>query len=81
MEDKDEKIVMIVILIGLLIGFISTTGSKSQNVRIMDIFLIGPIMIYLGFDGFSHTQNKLNLLLIFFGSSTITYNLRNYLSY
>lgn len=94
----------ILICISLFVGYVSTSGSKTQLVRLIDIFVIGPIMIYLGYkfylDSNCHninnnynnlgtimayndiypTVNKmLYLALIFFGSTTITYNLHNYL--
>jgi len=52
----------IVIIVGLYLGHISTTGSKTQTIRLLDIFVIGPLMI-------------------FFGATTITYNLKNYLAH
>lgn len=66
-----------VIIIGLILGYISTSGVKSQKIRILDIVVIGPLMVYFGF---SHEpMNIFSLLLIFFGATTMTYNLRNYL--
>lgn len=66
-----------VIIIGLILGYISTSGVKSQNIRILDILVIGPLMIYFGV---SHQpMNFFSILLIFFGATTITYNLKNYL--
>jgi len=51
--------------------------SKHQTIRLVDVFLIGPLMIYTG------SQNKfskiVNLSLMFFGAATILYNGRNYL--
>lgn len=38
-----------VIIIGLILGYISTYGVKSQNIRILDIVVIGPLMIYFGY--------------------------------
>ena len=66
-----------VIIIGLILGYISTSGVKSQKIRILDIVVIGPLMIYFGA---SHQPtNFFSLLLIFFGATTMTYNLKNYL--
>jgi hypothetical protein len=66
-----------VIIFGLILGYISTSGVKSQKIRILDILVIGPLMIYFGV---SHEPNNIfSLLLIFFGGTTITYNLKNYL--
>lgn len=74
----DQK-VLVIIFIALVLGFISTTGVKSQWIRLVDVFIIGPVMIYLGNDGYTLTNNILYLALIFFGATTITYNLKNYL--
>ena len=79
----DKYYPWIIILIGLLVGYISTTGTKSQNVRLFDIFFIGPLMIYLGKYGYEKNEELISfwyLVLIFLGSTTITYNLRNYLA-
>lgn len=66
-----------VIIIGLILGYISTSGVKSQNIRILDIVVIGPLMIYFGYS--YQPMNIFSMLLIFFGATTITYNLKNYL--
>ncbi len=85
---KPTYIAILIICIALILGFITTTGIKSQWIRLVDIFIIGPLMIYLGFIGIcqqedNSLQNKtllwMQYLLIFFGATTITYNLRNYL--
>ena len=66
-----------VIIIGLILGYISTSGVKSQNIRILDIVVIGPLMIYFGYS--YQPMNIFSMLLIFFGATTMTYNLKNYL--
>ena len=80
--------IITIIFVGLILGYISTSGKKSQTVRLLDIFLIGPLMIYLGLYNFKISDNNKNdkknifsKLLIFFGSSTITYNLKNYIKF
>ena len=80
MDDKDILSILIV-LSALIIGFITTTGTKSQFIRLIDIFIIGPIMVYIGYLGY---KNKISneivyIILMFFGGTTITYNLRNYM--
>ena len=65
-----------VIIIGLILGYISTSGVKSQNIRILDIVVIGPLMIYFGYS--YQPMNIFSMLLIFFGATTVTYNLKNY---
>ena len=67
----------IIAILGLIIGFFTTTGIKSQFVRLLDIFIYGPFLIWAGF-----TQSNyiiVQSVLIFMGSTTITYNLKNYI--
>ncbi len=90
---------VLIILVGLVLGYISTTGTKSQWIRLIDIFVIGPLMIWLGYQTYTaaalttdqqqittntttfyrDTHIAAACLLIFFGATTMTYNLRNYL--
>ena len=78
----------ILIIFSLVMGYITTTGTKSQVIRLIDIFIIGPLMIYLGYTAYLantsalwYSSTKLLYLgLIFFGGTTITYNARNYLA-
>jgi hypothetical protein len=67
----------VIIALGLFMGYISTLGIKSQMIRLLDIFLIGPLMIYFGQK--SKPLSVFSMLLVFFGATTITYNLKNYL--
>lgn len=76
------NLVILFIFLGLLIGYYSTSGSKTQLIRLVDIFLIGPLMIYIGiinFERLENIQKIISLVLIFFGASTITFNLKNYI--
>lgn len=75
-----EILLFCIITISLVLGFISTSGSKSQHIRLLDIFIIGPLMIYFGYSVYLDTGNWLALILLFFGGTTITYNLRNYIA-
>ena len=85
--------IFIILAIALVLGFVTTTGVKSQWIRIIDVIIIGPLMIYIGISNLAASQQStsasllsasllsaslLNYLLIFFGATTITYNLRNY---
>lgn len=74
-----ERIIItgLVVFIGLCLGYISTDGTKTQTIRILDMVLIGPLMIYYGHN--SRVVSIFSLLLVFFGATTITYNLRNYI--
>lgn len=65
-------------IIYAIIGWVSTEGAKSQIVRLYDILLLGPTLVYLGF----LQKNKIHShILYFIGLTTITYNLKNYLVY
>ena len=66
----------IVVMIGLYLGNISTSGTKTQTIRIVDVVLIGPLMIYFGHRA---EASLFSILLTFFGATTITYNLKNYM--
>ena len=73
---ENTVITSIVVITGLVLGYISTSGTKTQNIRILDIVVIGPLMIYFGYS--YQPMNIFSLLLIFFGATTVTYNLKNY---
>lgn len=51
--------------------------QKSQNIRILDVFLIGPVMIYGAYK--SNMHPALRITLAIFGICTIYYNGKNYL--
>jgi len=51
---------------------------KSQNVRLADVFLIGPLMIWGGAKTTSKNPVP-GLALLVFGLATIAYNGSNYL--
>lgn len=50
---------------------------KTQTVRLLDVFLIGPVMIWAAVAPVVPRSVKLALLI--FGVATIVYNGRNYL--
>jgi hypothetical protein len=66
------------ILLGLVVGWISTEGHKTQTVRLLDVVIIGPVMIAMGLLTW-HVYGALAWLLVFIGATTISYNLKNYL--
>ena len=70
--------VIFIVIVGLISGWFGTTGSKSQWIRILDFTLIGPVMILLGLSAHS-SPVALRIAVIYFGATTVTYNLRNYL--
>jgi hypothetical protein len=61
----------------MYLGYITTDGTKTQTIRLLDVFLIGPLMIYFGY--MSKHVSIFSMLLTFFGATTITYNLKNYI--
>jgi predicted membrane protein len=76
LSDSFRLVLILVLLLGLLLGLLTTRGSKSQWIRLADVFIFGPILILAGF----LIPNKiLAILLVLFGSSTMTYNLYNYM--
>lgn len=52
--------------------------SKSQNIRLLDVFFIGPFMIYIGYKAKGLT-NLERYMMYGLGIATIYYNGRNYL--
>lgn len=51
--------------------------QKSQNIRLADVFLIGPFLIYVGTR--KEISQPIRLGLIGIGIATILYNGSNYL--
>lgn len=51
--------------------------SKSQRIRLVDIFFLGPLMVRVGFKK-GNISNLEKSLMVFFGISTIYYNFKNY---
>lgn len=51
--------------------------EKSQAVRIIDVLIIGPYLIYLGQKGTVTNADK--AVLVFLGITTLLYNLNNYI--
>lgn len=71
-------LIVVLVVLGMVMGWVSTVGAKSQFIRLLDILIYGPALIYAGavIDD-SHTWLK--VLLIIIGSSTIAYNLVNFI--
>jgi hypothetical protein len=51
--------------------------GKSQIIRLVDIFALGPYMIYVGYSGKVHKYMR--PLAIIGGFATIVYNYSNYM--
>jgi hypothetical protein len=70
-----------IVLVSLLVGWFSATGfGKGQYVRLIDIFLYGPYLIYIGMKPTYTFSNIEQAFMLFLGATTISYNARNYLS-
>ena len=68
------------IILFSVIGWILATGSgKAQWVRLVDVLLYGPYLVYLSFQTNYMFSTAEKLFLAFLGATTVTYNLRNYL--
>ena len=53
-------------------------AEKTQAIRLADVFLIGPVMMYAGLG--KRMPEMLRLALFAFGALTIIYNGANYLA-
>lgn len=67
------------LILFLYLGWILATGTqKTKWVRLVDIFVYGPYLIYLSTkDDYTFSEYE-KLFLLFLGATTITYNARNY---
>ena len=71
----------LLIILFFIIGWILATGtSKTQYVRIIDVLLYGPYLMYLAYQREYIFGTIDKLFLLFLGTTTISYNLRNYLA-
>jgi cbb3-type cytochrome oxidase subunit 3 len=70
----------LLLIVFLYAGWYFATGTqKTQWVRLIDIFVYGPYLIYLSTnDSYTFSEYE-KLFLVFFGATTIAYNARNYL--
>ena len=62
----------------LVIGWLLATGTgKTQWVRLVDILIYGPYLIYLSQQSEEYVISDVeNVFLLFLGATTIAYNLR-----
>jgi len=72
------SVIVFLALLGAFLGWVSTQGTKSQWVRLLDVFVYGPILIYAGYLLWKENVWFAGALILM-GASTITYNLRNYI--
>lgn len=52
--------------------------AKTQSVRVMDVFVFGPIIIYGGYK-LIRKEPALGALLLAIGAGTVVYNGKNFL--
>ncbi len=76
---RNQMILLTIVF--FVMGWVLATGTgKTQWVRLVDIVLYGPYLIYLSQQSESYQFSDLEkVFLLFLGATTITYNLRNYL--
>ncbi len=55
-----------------------TEIEKSQVVRLIDVFVIAPILIYTGVRYYKELPKILAILIIVIGIATLIYNGNNY---
>jgi hypothetical protein len=80
------------ILAGAFIGWAAAGREKPQGVRLADVFVLGPLMVYVAATAARPTEGRVGLFpgdraswepataaLVAAGAATITYNGRNYL--
>jgi hypothetical protein len=63
-----------------IVGWVLATGtSKTQGVRLVDIFIYGPYLTYLAFQEEYVFSMAEKIFLLFLGATTVSYNARNFL--
>jgi hypothetical protein len=67
---------ILLFILFFIIGWVMTTGTKTQFVRLIDVFIYGPLLIYTSI---LVEPFWLKLSLLFIGTTTISYNLNNYI--
>lgn len=69
------------IIAGAVVGWIMAgrRGTKGQGVRLMDVFVLGPLMAQAGLWE-SRDKPWAQALMRAAAGATVTYNLRNYLT-
>ena len=82
--DTEKNIPYLLISLSIIfsiMGWILATGnSKTQYVRLIDVFIYGPYITYLSFQkNYTFTIIE-KIFLLFLGITTITYNGKNYLN-
>jgi hypothetical protein len=70
----------IFVVVFAVIGWLAATGvEKTPYVRLIDVFLYGPYLVYLALKQTYTFSVGEKIFLLFLGTTTISYNLRNFL--
>ena len=81
--DKGKQIPYLLIILSIVFAilgwYLSNGDSKTQYVRLVDVFIYGPYLTYLAFQNEYVFNIVEKIFLVFLGITTITYNGRNYL--
>ena len=81
--DQEKQIPYLLIVLSIvfaIIGWFLANGkSKTQYVRLIDIFIYGPYLTYLAFQKEYVFSMFEKIFILFLGITTITYNGNNYL--
>ena len=81
--DKEKQLPHLLILLSIvfaILGWLLANGkSKTQYVRLIDIFVYGPYLTYLSFQTEYVFSVFEKIFILFLGITTITYNSKNYL--
>jgi len=71
---------ILLLFVFLLVGWRLATGyNKTNGVRLVDVFIYGPYLIYLSMQHNYVFSVYEKIFLLFLGATTISYNARNYL--
>ncbi len=65
------------LILGFVVGWYSSIGIKSQFIRLLDVVVWGPLVIWAGY--LVKDPKWVKWLLVSIGSATIAYNLKNFI--
>ena len=81
--DKEKQVPYLLIILSVvfsIVGWLIASGeSKTQYVRLVDIFIYGPYLTYLAFQNEYTFSIFEKIFILWLGITTISYNGRNYL--
>ena len=79
-EKQTPYLLIVLSVVFSIIGWVLSNGeSKTQYVRLIDIFIYGPYLTYLAFQKKYVFSIFEKIFILFLGITTITYNGKNYL--